>query len=208
MALVSDIAAKLKISAREAPNITLERLVRESAREFFRKSRTWRLNFVGSVTATNAAYDLNLPTDTLAYAILYAKLRTANVKLTYLRDADNAYEYPDDLITPKTPEYIKLLDDNTFQIYPPPQKDDVIEMKVVLCTTRVAAEVDDEIYEEFEDPIISGALARLFEMPNETWSDLKLAKWHKAKFESETEQARLRGQETETPGVRNSRFSW
>ncbi len=207
--LIADLAEVLKIRAREVPNITLERLIRESAREFFRLSRVWRLDFVGPVASGSNAYDLTLPTDSLAYDILYAKLRTSNRVLSYLKDAHKAYEYPDDLIDSNhTTEYIKLVDDNTFQLLPPPNADDIIEMKVVLSITRLATEIEDEIVEEFEDAILDGALARLYEMPGETWSDLKRSMLHRSKFLEATELARLRGQETRTPGVGSTKFSW
>lgn len=211
MATVTEIANILRLRAREAPPILLERMVRESCREFFRKSRVWRLEFVGPITVSNEAYDLNLPAGAMAYDIEYAKLRNKNCNLTYLRDAAKKYIPPDTLNTPNAPVYISLYDDNTFRLYPPPSADDVIEMKVVLSIVRdptLSTDIDDEIFEEFEDPILDGALARLYEMPGETWSDIQQSQLHRAKFLDGTERARLRGQETRTPGVRTSAFSW
>lgn len=209
--LISDLAAILRLRAREAPGPLLERMVRESAREFFRTSRVWRLDFVGAITANNDAYDLNLPVGSLALDIEYAKLRTLNTNLTYIRDAAKKYKQYEELSTANSPTYVQMYDDNTFRLYPPPAKDDVIEMRVVLSIVRdptTATDIDDQIVEEFEDPILDGALARLYEMPGETWSNIQQSQLHRAKFLDATERARLRGQETRTPGVRTSAFSW
>lgn len=209
--LISDLAPVLRLRAREAPGPLLERMVRESAREFFRLSRSWRLDFVGAISASSDAYDLNLPVGSMAYDIEYAKLRNENENLTYIRDAAKKYISYEDLSRESTPCYIQLYDDNTFRLYPPPSKDDVIEMRVILSLVRdatLSTEIDDEIIEEFEDPILDGALARLYEMPGETWSDASRSQLHRMKFLDGTERARLRGQETRTPGTRISQFSW
>lgn len=209
--LISDLAPILRLRAREAPNLLLERMIRESAREFFRESRVWRLDFVGAITPNNDAYDLNLPVGTLAYDIEYAKLRTLNKNLAYIRDAAKKYVEYEDLATAGSPSYVQMYDDNTFRLYPPPSKDDVIEMRVILSIVRdagTATEIDDQIVEEFEDVILDGALARLYEMPGETWSNIKQSQFHRMKFLDGTERARLRGQETRTPGTRVANFSW
>lgn len=205
---ISDLALKLRLNAREAPAPTLERLIRESAREFFAKSRVWRQTFSGAITAGTEAYDLNLSAGSLALTINYAKLRENGSELTYLKDAAKAYHSYEALTDASIPEAISLVDDNTFQLYPVPSADDTVELRVVLSITRSATEIDDEVVEEFEDPIVDGALARLYEIPNETWSNLQLAGYHRTKFLRATEEARLRGQEARTPGTPVSSFSW
>ncbi len=206
--LISDLARLLQIRAREAPLVMLERVVRESSREFFRKSTAWRIDFGGTITAGSATYAFTQPADSLIHDIIYAKLQTTNINLSYLRDAGKAYITPDWEASGVDPKFVTLIDNDTFQLLPTPTADDVIEMKVVLSITRTATEVDDAIVEEFEDILMDGALYRLYAMPNETWSDIKLSQLHHNKFAAGTAQAKLRVQESGTPGARKTAFSW
>ncbi len=206
--LISTLAVLLKTRAPEAPNFMLQRLIRESAREFFKDSRSWRIDFGGAITAGSDAYDLTLPTGALGHDILYAKLTVSNTNLEYLRDAAKAYITPDDVKTGLDTKHITLIDNNTFCLSPPPQSDDVIDMKIVLTLQRDATDIDDQIIEEYEDVIINGALARLYEQPNKTWSNIRLAQYHSGKFTMGTGKAKLRAEETRTPGARVASFSW
>jgi len=206
--LISDLAQLLRIKAREAPAFMLERLVRESAREFFRKSRAWRVDFSGAITAGSNAYSFTQPTGTLVHDIIYAKLQTSNTNLAYLRDAGKAYVTPDFESGSTDSKYVTLVDNDTFELLPTPTADDIVTMKIVLSITRTATEIDDAIVDEFEDAILDGALYRLYEMPQESWSDIKLSQYHLNKFLSRTADAKLRAEETRTPGTRIAAFSW
>jgi len=206
--LITDLAKILRIRVKEAPTFMLERLVRESAREFFRSSRAWRMDFTGAIVAGTDTYDLTLPTNALAHDMLYAKLLDTNVKLTYLRDAAKAYVTPDEENDGRKTEFITLLDTDTFQLLPPPIQANTIEFKVVLTLNRTATDIADAIVEEFEDTLLDGALYRLYEMPNETWSDIKMSRLHYDKFMVGTMKAKSRVEESRTPGVRTAKFSW
>ena len=81
-------------------------------------------------------------------------------------------------------------------------------MKVVMTLDRTATDIDDGIVEEFEDAIIDGALYRIYEMPGETWSDDRKAKLHYSRFHFGADQAKVRAEESRTPGVRVAAFSW
>ena len=206
--LISALAQILRIKAREAPGIMLERLVLESAREFFRGSRVWRQDFGGAITAGSDAYSLTQPAGSLIHDIIYAKLVTSNTNLTYLRDASKAYLTPDWETSGVDTAYITLIDNDTFQLLPVPQVADVIEMKMVLTLDRTATDIDDAIVEEYEDVLLDGALYRLYEMPNESWTSIKLSQYHYARFMAGTAKAKLRVEESRTPGVRVAAFNW
>ena len=206
--LITDLAGLLRIRAPEAPSLMLQRVLRESARQFFRESRAWRLDFGGVIVAGTDSYDLTLPAGALAHDVIYAKLTTSNTLLEYLRDAGKAYVLPDDVTVGNTTKHITLIDNNTFQLLPVPYTADVIEMKVILTLDRAATAIDDQIVEEYEDALIDGALARLYEQPNKTWTDLKLAMLHHNKFAGGIARAKSRAEEARTPGVRSTSFSW
>ncbi len=206
--LISDLARLLQIRAREAPLVMLERVVLESSREFFRKSTVWRLDFSGAITAGSDAYAFTQPTGALIHDIIYAKLKISDINLCYLRDAGKAYITPDWEDSAVNPKHITLIDNDTFQLLPTPSSDDVIDLKVVLTLERTATEIDDALVEEFEDVLLDGALGRLYEMPNESWSNLKLSAYHMNRYHGGIAQAKLRVQETRTPGTRVAAFSW
>jgi len=207
--LISDLAQVLRVKAQEAPLIVLERLVRESCRQFCRKSLAWRIDFAGIISAGVNAYSFTQPVDSLVHSIIYAKLKKSNTNLEYLRDAGKAYVSPDyEASSGHTPQFVTLVDNDMFQLMPTPTLDDIIDIKVALTLPRTATVVDDALVEEFEDVLLDGALSRLFEMPNETWSNMSMAQYHLSKFLAGTEGARLRAQESRTPGVRVASFSW
>jgi len=206
--LVTAAAQLLRISAREAPLIMLERLILESTRHFLRESRIWRTTFSGPVIAGSATYAFTLPTGALAHDIISAKLVTSNRVLDYIRDAGRAYLTPEQS-TVKTGSYFITIESNDkFTLIPQPTLAETINLNVIMTLTRVATEIDDDIFEEYEEVLRDGALYRLFEMPMESWSNLKLATLHRQKFMAGIALAKQRGEESGTPGVRVMAFNW
>lgn len=206
--LISDLAKILSVRAREIPNIMLERLVLESAREFFRESQVWRFDFAGPVTSANASYTPTLPTDSMLHTILFAKLTTANRNLNYIRDAARAYATAKELSNSTSGPHYIYADADVFTLVPAPNADDTINMRCALTLTRTATTIDDRMVEEYEDIICDGALARAYEIPAESWSSLRRSAYHRKKFELGIEKARVRGREEDVPGVRVAQFSW
>lgn len=206
--LISEAAALLKISAREAPAMMLERVMLESARDFLRKSRVWRLAFKGPVVIGAATYALTLPTGALAHDIISAKLETSNTLIEYLRDAGRAYITSDKIIAGYGSQYITIEGNSKFTLIPDPILSEDIRLNVIMTLTRDATEIDDVLFEEYEEVLRDGALARLFEMPMESWSDVNLAMFHRNKYAAGTMAAKQRGEESGTPGVRTASFSW
>lgn len=110
-----------------------------------------------------------------------------------------------------TPRYIIQKDERTFSVYPVPKDNtsNAIFMRVALKPTRASTQVDDSLYEEYLEPIASGAVARLMLMPAKPYTNPQLALAQKSLFEAGVNQARQRASRGHTRanlGVRMRRI--
>lgn len=80
------------------------------------------------------------------------------------------------------PRFFNQASPGVIDLYPTPDKAYTINMRVALKPTRSAVQVDDQIFEDWIDYIVHGALERLYMMPG-GWANPGLAKYHSDQYE-------------------------
>lgn len=81
-----------------------------------------------------------------------------------------------------TPEYLVVLSDSQFRVYPLGAGD--VDMEVTLKPSRAATTIDDNVFETHVEAIASGALEILLAKPGKPWSSPDHAAYHKGKFDN------------------------
>lgn len=68
-------------------------------------------------------------------------------------------------------------------VTPLPSQSSTFDIMVACEPTETAKSIPDEIYNEYRDTIISGAIMRLAIIPNTSWTDMNLAVVHRGIYE-------------------------
>ena len=90
-----------------------------------------------------------------------------------------------------TPEYI-LGGTTSLQLVPAPDAGGTLTLKVALKPSPSATGIDDDIFNEYREAIVHGALARMMLSPKKPYSSPQLAPYHAQQFEIKAGQAGVR----------------
>ena len=83
--------------------------------------------------------------------------------------------------------------DNTFTVMlsPPPDTEQSVVVNVTLRPARNATQLDDDLYNIWIDPIVSGAIARAMQIPNQPFTDYARAEALLASAAKQTNASRI-----------------
>lgn len=95
------------------------------------------------------------------------------------------------------PSFFGSTEPGSIALYPTPDKVYTINSRVALRPTRAATTVEDQLYEEWVEVIVAGALMRLMSMPDD-WQNLPLAKAYAAQYEAGINVAMLKASQGQT----------
>jgi len=82
--------------------------------------------------------------------------------------------YLDDIKAEKT-KYFDFIDDTTLRVFDIDSNNTEFYFQIALKPTQAATSVNDDLHEDWVEPIVAGAKYRLLSMPNKPWMDLKAA---------------------------------
>ena len=92
--------------------------------------------------------------------------------------------------TPSKPRFFNETSPGSVGLYPAPDRVYTLNIRAALRPTRAAANVEDQLFEDWAEAIVDGALARLMLYPGE-WANVKLASVHEKRYEAAVGSARL-----------------
>jgi hypothetical protein len=84
--------------------------------------------------------------------------------------------------TPSTPSFFVQTDPGVIALFPTPDKAYTINMRVAIRPSRSDTQVEDQLFEDWVESIVDGALMRLYVMPG-AWSNPALSKLHGVQYE-------------------------
>jgi hypothetical protein len=152
----------------------VEQAVFDSLREWADKTWTIRAGFsvsVASVLDTNSAASVDLfsyiPDEHRLVAIDAFKLNggSTNLYLRQLVSMQNENYLPTGAF-----RYLDIQEDTVIRIYPS-RVGDVFDGEAICVPLESATEVPDSLYNEWVEPIVAGAKARLLSMPQKNWTN-------------------------------------
>lgn len=89
--------------------------------------------------------------------------------------------------------YTAPVDNETIQIYPKPSVDlpGALTIRVAYAPTLTATSVPDSVVQLYLENLLHGARYRLMAMPEKSWSNEKLAAYHKTQFDDGVVSAKI-----------------
>jgi hypothetical protein len=184
------------------PTFTAKQAVLAAATEFLTFSGAWNeIQDPVDVQDNVSEYDLDAPSG--ARAIDIKAIYTTSGELVPVTLRELAQILP----TWQTAEgsapayYTRAFDFTTIRVYPKPVNPpaETLTMHVVYTLKDTATTIPDAIVQRYQEPIASGAKARLMVMAKVAWSDPKLALYHKAMFDDGKLAARVTASHDKTP---------
>lgn len=194
----SSLRGEVLRHAVEVPIVLAMDVLRESAREFFTKSKAWVETYDMDLVALQSEYNLKDHTNNASfpYTVSTASFDADVVAwhdvvvdgtnhLTKLTTAGIAKRAPFSL---SSIAGYATAQPHICKLYGTPgaaQAGQTLSMSVSLCPSRTADNIAaDRMVDLYKDPIVSGALMRLFLMPRQPWTNASLAAVHNELFKS------------------------
>jgi len=193
VAALQDLTGNLLLAAPGVPEPLAEARYLDAAREFFRRSLAW----VEKVPVA-ADLTLNTPAGAEAFDARRALLDDRRlIKATRVQMQDLA---PENRV-----EYFRIAA-NKIHLAGDPTEDVSGRLTVYanLRPTREAAEIPDEIADEFGEHLENGAIARLLALPGRAWTDASTATYHWRLFLDAADEWAARGVDEGMTGVRRT----
>lgn len=162
--------------------------LRQAAIAFCEQSLAWKYDHPDiSVIAGISRYMYEPPIGAVVHAITYAEFNDRQIESRSARDM-NTWD-----IRHKTgmPEYV-LGGPVVAMLVPIPDVEGTLKLSVALKPTPTADGIDDDIFNEYREAIVHGALSRLMLSPKKPYTDAGLANYHAQMFLIKTGRAGVR----------------
>jgi len=169
-----------------------EQAIRDTCIEFCKESLIWQTPIDPiSSTAGEAVYQLDVPTNAnLAHVV---DLYYNNARLAKKSVSEIASKFTRDWMqSVGTPTVFTMLNPNEITLVSKPDRSvlDAITGILAYAPMRKSTGIIDYIYEDYAEEIARGAAARLMMIPNQQWTDPKMALGYRKQFMSDMSNAR------------------
>ncbi len=154
--------------------------LRRAAAEFFRRTRAWSEWLEPVTTRANVReYDLDLPNQSDVVRVEQATLDGQPFAVGSFRECESN---PARLA--QTGNGLTSLDRKTFVLDREPAAGRLVEIRVSLMPSKNATGIDDRLYDQYADDILSGAKHRLMQLAATPFFNPQLAVQAKAAFDA------------------------
>lgn len=164
--------------------------LRQAAIAFCEQSQAWRYQHDDiTVIVGTSDYDYAPPPNSVVHAIDYAEFNDFEIEVMTAQDDVWLWNWRHQDGSPQYivghPTYLTLI--------PTPNIPGTIKnLSVILKPSPLADSIDDDLFNEWREAIVHGALARLMSSPKKPYTDLQLATYHQQQFRIDTATAGIR----------------
>lgn len=180
----SDLVKYLSPSATGVPTPVAVIALREASVEFFGRTLAYRYQQPTlSVTANVVDYSFDLPSQTIVAQILRVSYDGKTLQPITQESLFDLYtKWPEEPLG--TPQYYMTLNKKNIQLAPIPDTSAsaVLRVFVALQPSEDSTGIDEDIFSEWREPIVDGALRRILAYPGRHWTNNELATFHGKKF--------------------------
>lgn len=179
---VLDVIADVAQLVRRAPNTTLIGAYVRAARKFCRESRWLRSSLTGQSVADQRVYDLGSDNtlEIVGLRAASAARLTGNTKSWPLTVSDPTTWNPNK--RPAMPQAYAYLPEAQIALDPIPDAAYALALTLVLQPRAGAVELPDQLLVKWDQALQDGALAYLFGIPGQPWTDPARAMVHDRAF--------------------------
>ena len=186
---IADFVTYVAPEVNQCPTPAIERAIENTIIEFC--NRTWihQIDFTFNITDGDVMTELNDSVDLdmdgvqnlRPVEVLQIQVDGANLDLKERSFIEAFPEWWDDTDTNVLFWYI--VDNDTIRVYPVPQQDFELFMRVAFKPQRGAVVFWEDIYKDWVEAIAAGAKYRLFQIPDKPWSNPELTLLNRVEYE-------------------------
>jgi hypothetical protein len=191
----------IRLNAPGVPNVVLDVVAEVAARDFLTRTEVWTSELVNPMPYSEGAtlYDPTpqIPSGTTLVSIQKVRWRPTGEEILFLTGDQLNESFPGwETETDEAPEYYTLNAPTVARLYPIADATvpAAVEMSVSLTIAPGQTTFPDWIFNQYQDALVAGALARLYKMPRREWTDLRLAGVAKQEFDTAVDEARSAAQ--------------
>jgi hypothetical protein len=171
------------------PFAAVDVALRQAAIDFCSQSLAWKYSHPDiAVTSGTASYNSVPPAQAVVHAVTYAEFEGSEIDCHTGESGIQIYNWRNQA---GTPEYV-LGGVTALTLVPTPDVVGTLKLEVALKPSPAAIGIDDDVFDEYRDAIVHGALARLMASPKKPYTQLQLATYHHQQFTILTGQAGMR----------------
>ena len=153
--------------------------LREAAIDFCKQSLAWKYEHPDiAVVVATAQYPFVPPTGAVVHTVTYAEFNGDEIDVKTSADDIRIWDWRNQT---GTPHYV-LGGATALTFVPTPDVAGTLTLTVILKPSPTATSIDDDIFNEYRQAIVHGALARLMYSPKKPYTDLSLAVYHQQQF--------------------------
>lgn len=163
--------------------------LRQAAIAFCEQSLAWKYEPPDiQVAVGTAKYSFDTPVGTVSHAVTYAEFNDIQIETRVMERDISAWD-----LRHKTgkPEYV-LGGPIYVTLVPTPDLKGTLKLTVVLKPAPSADGIDENLFNEYREAIVHGALGKLMLSPKKPYTDGASANYHKQMFLIKTAQAGVR----------------
>lgn len=184
MAAMTNILPAVSIHAPEVPQVVMEAVYVEVAREFCRMTRAAQSDLTPvALVADTSTYTLTPPANTEIIDIATAKIAGKEPLRPMTRRQIQDYDPQWETRTGDPVAYI--LTGTSLRLWPTPSADASLNLRVVVMPNYGVSDIPNVLVQHYEVALRHGALARVLGMPRKPWTDKVESRYHSALFEYE-----------------------
>jgi hypothetical protein len=165
-----------------APSAAVIDCIRSAAIEFCRRSLIWQvISDPDFLSATDDAFEIDAPDQGELQMVMDVWVDNY---LVQPQPPDTMYRvgtstpWPEATGTPKS----YILEEGAIRFVPVPDANKPIVTRCAFRPTLDSTSIEDSLYNEYWPALRAGALAYLYEMPGQTWSNAQLMLMNEARF--------------------------
>ena len=199
---VEELEVEALIAAPGCPETLVRRMLRQSAVDFYRETKAWRVTTeVAPVIKGNREVELDIPANTSMVMLFWAKLNGEQLQLISSQHLTGLVGRPVAIAIDgpgRTVQLDKVPEDSFLR--------NGLVARVAVAPTAALNDLPDELYAAHRDGILYGAITRLLAMPNVAWGNLLDAQVYAQMGEAVKRGARREAESLQAPVARKVRY--
>ena len=199
---VEELEVEALIAAPGCPETLVRRMLRQSAVDFYRETKAWRVTTeVAPVIKGNREVELDIPANTSMVMLFWAKLNGEQLQLISSQHLTGLVGRPVAIAIDgpgRTVQLDKVPEDSFLR--------NGLVARVAVAPTAALNDLPDELYAAHRDGILYGAITRLLAMPNVAWGNLLDAQVYAQMAEAVKRGARREAESLQAPVARKVRY--
>jgi hypothetical protein len=189
----STLSAKVSASVPSCAYPVVVDYIRDSAIRVCERTLAWQYTPAAlTLTAGQPEYNFAPPPDTVVQAVMRAEFDGTPAEiLTYDAAVATIPDWPAATTVSaeiadlgSEPRSLTQVGVGRYRVFPMPdaERSYKLAMTFALKPARGSSDMDQAVFDEFEDAILHGALQHLLVLPNVDWTDRELAAYHAKQF--------------------------